>query len=157
MPTKPACPNDNSPVRPVKRLTLNTATLKISAVITMLIQNVLNVSGKPAKITTAAISKMVGILELRIPAGLDHRLQLSARIPESKRPVVFVGPYEHHSNELPWRESIADVVPIGEDRDGHIDVADLREQLIRFADRGSPHKLARRPIMKVRPMGLWTL
>jgi selenocysteine lyase/cysteine desulfurase len=49
--------------------------------------------------------------------------------------VVFVGPYEHHSNELPWRESIADVVPIGEDRDGHIDVAELREQLIRYADR----------------------
>ena len=24
--------------------------------------------------------------------------------------MVFVGPYEHHSNELPWRESIADVV-----------------------------------------------
>jgi selenocysteine lyase/cysteine desulfurase len=85
--------------------------------------------------STAAISKMVGILELRIPAGLDDRYQLSAGIPESKRPVVFVGPYEHHSNELPWRESIADVVPIGEDRDGHIDVADLREQLIRFADR----------------------
>ncbi|HEX3926273.1 MAG TPA: hypothetical protein VHY31_28635, partial [Streptosporangiaceae bacterium] len=58
--------------------------------------------------STAAISKMVGILELRIPAGLDDRHQLSARIPEAKRPVVFVGPYEHHSNELPWRESIAD-------------------------------------------------
>ena len=28
----------------------------------------------------------------------------------SERPVVFIGPYEHHSNELPWRESIADVV-----------------------------------------------
>ena len=40
MPTKPACPNDNSPVRPVSRLTLNTARLKIKAVITMLIQNV---------------------------------------------------------------------------------------------------------------------
>jgi selenocysteine lyase/cysteine desulfurase len=85
--------------------------------------------------STAAITKMVGILELRIPAGLDDRHQLLARIPEAKRPVVFVGPYEHHSNELPWRESIADVVPIGEDRDGHIDVAELREQLIRFAGR----------------------
>ena len=30
--------------------------------------------------------------------------------PARQRPVVFVGPYEHHSNELPWRESIADVV-----------------------------------------------
>ena len=84
---------------------------------------------------TAAVSKMIGILELRIPAGLDERYGLSARIPESRRPVVFVGPYEHHSNELPWRESIADVVAIGEDADGHIDAGELGEQLTRFADR----------------------
>ena len=84
---------------------------------------------------TAAVSKLIGILELRIPAGLDERYQLSARIPEAERPVVFVGPYEHHSNELPWRESIADVVVIAEDTDGHVDLADLREQLIRFAGR----------------------
>ena len=84
---------------------------------------------------TAAVSKLIGILELRIPAGLDERFQLSARIPEAERPVVFVGPYEHHSNELPWRESIADVVVIAEDTDGHVDLADLRGQLIRFAGR----------------------
>ena len=36
--------------------------------------------------------------------------------------MVFIGPYEHHSNELPWRESIADVVTIDEDADGHIDL-----------------------------------
>ena len=35
---------------------------------------------------------------------------------------MFIGPYEHHSNELPWRESIADVVVIPEDLDGHIDL-----------------------------------
>src|ERR1035438_6608880 len=84
---------------------------------------------------TAAVSKLIGILELRIPAGLDERYHLSGHIPESGRPVVFVGPYEHHSNELPWRESIADVVVIAEDPDGHIDLDDLDEQLIRFADR----------------------
>jgi selenocysteine lyase/cysteine desulfurase len=67
---------------------------------------------------TAAVNKLIGILELRIPAGLDERYQLSRQIPETERPVVFVGPYEHHSNELPWRESIADVVVIGEDSDG---------------------------------------
>ena len=49
--------------------------------------------------------------------------------------MVFVGPYEHHSNELPWRESIADVVVIGEDADGHIDLADLERQLGRYAQR----------------------
>jgi selenocysteine lyase/cysteine desulfurase len=84
---------------------------------------------------TAAVSKLIGILELRIPAGLDERYELAARIPEAERPVVFIGPYEHHSNELPWRESVADVVVIGEDSGGHIDLADLRRQLIRFAGR----------------------
>ena len=84
---------------------------------------------------TAAVNKLIGILELRIPAGLDERYGLAERIAEAERPVVFVGPYEHHSNELPWRESIAEVVVIGEDADGHIDVADLRCQLIRHARR----------------------
>ncbi len=74
---------------------------------------------------TAAINKLIGILELRIPAGLDERYQLAGAIPAAERPVVFVGPFEHHSNELPWRESIADVVVIREDADGHIDLADL--------------------------------
>ncbi len=39
--------------------------------------------------------------------------------------MVFIGPYEHHSNELPWRESIADVVVIDEDADGRIDLDHL--------------------------------
>jgi selenocysteine lyase/cysteine desulfurase len=84
---------------------------------------------------TAAVNKLIGILELRIPAGLDARFGLSAQIPEAERPVVFVGPYEHHSNELPWRESIADVVVIAEDADGHVDLADLEDQLHRYAGR----------------------
>jgi selenocysteine lyase/cysteine desulfurase len=84
---------------------------------------------------TAAVNKLIGILELRVPAGLDKRYELSARIPEAERPVVFVGPYEHHSNELPWRESIADVLVIGEDADGHIDLTDLERQLDRYVQR----------------------
>lgn len=84
---------------------------------------------------TAAVNKLVGILELRVPDGLDRRYALGDRIPRGERPVVFVGPYEHHSNELPWRESIADVIGIGADRDGHIDLSDLKTQLVRYADR----------------------
>lgn len=85
--------------------------------------------------STGAINKLVGILGLRIPADLDREYALSASIPPEKRPVVFLGPYEHHSNELPWRESIADVVTIPEDADGHVDAARLREELERHADR----------------------
>jgi selenocysteine lyase/cysteine desulfurase len=84
---------------------------------------------------TAVVNKLIGIMELRIPAGRDERHHLAAQIPAAQRPVVFSGPYEHHFNELPWRESIADVVVIGEDADGHIDLVDLEQQLARFAGR----------------------
>jgi selenocysteine lyase/cysteine desulfurase len=84
---------------------------------------------------TGAIDKLIGILNLRIPADLDERYRLAAQIPAAERPVVFVGPFEHHSNELPWRESIADVVTVPEDADGHIDLAFLESMLVRHADR----------------------
>jgi selenocysteine lyase/cysteine desulfurase len=85
--------------------------------------------------STGAIDKLIGILNLRIPADLDARYGLSARIPPGERPVVFTGPFEHHSNELPWRESIAEVVVIREDADGHIDQGQLADELVRHADR----------------------
>jgi selenocysteine lyase/cysteine desulfurase len=85
--------------------------------------------------STAAIDRLIGVLGLRIPSGLEDRYGFAASIPAAERPVVFIGPFEHHSNELPWRESIADVVTIPEDRDGHIDIDRLREELVRHADR----------------------
>ena len=85
--------------------------------------------------TTGAIDKLIGILGLRIPASLDDRYDLRAQIPADQRPVVFLGPFEHHSNELPWRESIADVVTIREDADGHISQDQLRTELERYAAR----------------------
>ena len=85
--------------------------------------------------STAAIDKMVGILGLRIPSALQDRHDLARHIPAGQRPVVFIGPFEHHSNELPWRESVAEVVVIGEDADGRIDLADLERQLVAHAGR----------------------
>ena len=85
--------------------------------------------------STAAIDKLIGILGLRIPSGLEDRYRLSDQIPLDDRPVVFIGPFEHHSNELPWRESIADVVVISQDVDGHIDTTQLKEELNRYSNR----------------------
>jgi selenocysteine lyase/cysteine desulfurase len=85
--------------------------------------------------STGAVDKLIGILNLRIPADLEDRYRLSDRIPADERPVVFTGPFEHHSNELPWRESIAEVVTIREDADGHIDLAELEAELRRTAGR----------------------
>jgi selenocysteine lyase/cysteine desulfurase len=85
--------------------------------------------------STGAIDKLVGVLNLRLPADLDRRYGLRSRIPAHERPVVFIGPYEHHSNELPWRESIADLVTIPEDADGRIDLAALEAGLRAHAGR----------------------
>ncbi len=85
--------------------------------------------------STSAIDKVIGILNLRIPADLDDRYGLSRHIPADERPVVFIGPFEHHSNELPWRESICDVETIPADHDGHIDQRVLEERLEQYAER----------------------
>lgn len=79
---------------------------------------------------TAAINRLVDILGLRRAAN-----PVGTLLPVKERPVVFIGPYEHHSNELPWRESIADVVCIPADQRGQIDTAALEQALLDYADR----------------------
>ena len=84
---------------------------------------------------TGAIHKLIDALNLLIPADLDAKYGFSAQIPAEERPVVFIGPFEHHSNELPWRESIADVITIPEDADGRLCLKALEAQLIATRDR----------------------
>jgi selenocysteine lyase/cysteine desulfurase len=78
---------------------------------------------------TAAVNKLIDILNLRLPRDLADRYQLERHIPSNQRPVVFIGPYEHHSNELPWRESIADVEVIPAGADGQPDLEILAQKL----------------------------
>jgi selenocysteine lyase/cysteine desulfurase len=85
--------------------------------------------------STGAIDRLIQVMGLRIPCQLEDRYHLGRAIPAAERPVVFIGPYEHHSNELPWRESIADVVTIPEDADGHIDLLRLEKELEAHTDR----------------------
>ena len=84
---------------------------------------------------TGAIDRLIRVLGLIVPDTLETEYELTSHIPPERRPVVFIGPFEHHSNELPWRESIADVVRIGEDSDGHIDQDHLTTELERHASR----------------------
>ena len=78
---------------------------------------------------TAVINKLIDILNLRLPQELSKRYLADAHINDSERPVVFVGPYEHHSNELPWRESIAEVICIPLTESGEIDLNVLEQKL----------------------------
>ncbi|CAM9566327.1 unnamed protein product, partial [Heterosigma akashiwo] len=75
---------------------------------------------------TAAINKLVYAL------GLDDKTQWEQY---PKRPVVFVGIMEHHSNILPWRESVADVVVIPEHPETGVNLDHLRRELANHADR----------------------
>lgn len=84
---------------------------------------------------TGAIDKLIGILNIRIPSDLDRQWKFSSQIPKELKPVVFIGPYEHHSNELSWRESICDVITIHEDADGHVDLEHLRTELNKYSKR----------------------
>jgi len=61
-------------------------------------------------------------------AGVSEALEAEIA---RRRPVVFVGPYEHHSNELSWRESVAEVVRIGLDASGGLDFDHLARALKR--------------------------
>ncbi|HEY4199150.1 MAG TPA: aminotransferase class V-fold PLP-dependent enzyme [Devosiaceae bacterium] len=68
---------------------------------------------------TAAVNKLVGALDLKRHDG---------------KAVVFIGPYEHHSNDLPWREAGVRVVRIPLDARGHICLETLAAELRRHAD-----------------------
>ena len=65
-------------------------------------------------------------------AGLNrlvHLLGVSEAVARGERPLVLLGPYEHHSDILPWRESGAEVIEIDEDEAGGPDLADLEARL----------------------------
>lgn len=93
--------------------------------------------------TTGAVHRLQQILGIYLPpaAKATFASQLRAalgeeeaarlvRTLEAQRPVVFVGPYEHHSNEVSWRECWADVVEIGLGDDGLLDLDDLVRRLV---------------------------
>lgn len=65
-------------------------------------------------------------------AGLNRLVGLfgvTAQVQDGKTPLVLVGPYEHHSNILPWRESGAEVVEIPEATSGGPDLKILKSVL----------------------------
>ena len=71
---------------------------------------------------TSAINRLVSLCGIQ-------------QLTKGERPVVFIGPYEHHSNILPWRESGAKVVEIAESPQGGPDLVELRRQLVAHRDR----------------------
>lgn len=76
---------------------------------------------------TAAIKKFQEILGIYIPPATRKRFKIQSH--SSSRPLVVVGPYEHHSNEVSYREALCDTVRIGLNSDGVIDLEQLEDVL----------------------------
>jgi len=73
---------------------------------------------------TAAIHKWIELLDL--DAAKDSELD---------RPLVLISLYEHHSNDLPWRELDVDLKVIGLTDEGALDMEALERTLAENSDR----------------------
>jgi selenocysteine lyase/cysteine desulfurase len=91
---------------------------------------------------TGAINKLQQILGVYCPPATRARYDTECAVffgaaqsrayaqhLRAHQPVVFVGPFEHHSNEVSWREGLAMVVPVRLAADGGIDLTHLEELL----------------------------
>lgn len=67
--------------------------------------------------STAGLNRLVGLLDIQGVTATGGRA------------VVLIGPYEHHSNILPWRESGAEVIEIAESATGGPDLIHLEAVL----------------------------
>ena len=82
---------------------------------------------------TGAIDKLQQIIGVTLAPATRRNLGdlLDDEAIARTQPVVFIGPYEHHSNELSWRQSIATTVQVRLDASGQIDLDHLEELLQR--------------------------
>lgn len=118
---------------------LHEAEAKIKSLVNAGPQGQIILTGNGATGALERLQKIIGIYQTpptrdRIKQCLTHgvnrnRLEEFEKTVRKSCPVVFIGPYEHHSNELMWRESLAEVVVIGLNRSGLIDLGDLEKRL----------------------------
>jgi len=73
---------------------------------------------------TAALSKLQRIIGLR-----------KTYEKENDKPVVFITHMEHHSNQVPWYETNADVVILPADENNLVDPESLSTEIKKYADR----------------------
>ena len=74
--------------------------------------------------TTAAIKHFQELLGLYIPPATKKRFGFKIDIKTA--PLVIVGPYEHHSNEVSFREALCEIQRINLDKQGLVDLNHLK-------------------------------
>lgn len=77
--------------------------------------------------TTGAIKKFQELLGIYIPPATIKRFGIT--VAKKKLPLIIVGPYEHHSNEVSYREALCEVKRIRLTKDGLVDLVQLKEIL----------------------------
>ena len=77
--------------------------------------------------STGGIWKLIAMLGIHCPVQLQPHLDL--RKMKDEKVLVLISHCEHHSNELMWRETVADVIPIPNDETGSLDLDFLRKIL----------------------------
>jgi selenocysteine lyase/cysteine desulfurase len=80
---------------------------------------------------TGAIDKLQQIVGVTLAPATRKNLgdMLDKEKLARTQPVVFIGPYEHHSNEISWRQSLATTVQVRLDARGNVDLGHLEELL----------------------------
>ncbi len=76
---------------------------------------------------TAAIKKFQEIMGLYIPPATKKRYNIS--VSTENMPLVIVGPYEHHSNEVSYREAFCEIKRVSLKSDGLINLEELEDIL----------------------------
>ena len=85
--------------------------------------------------STGAVNRLIQVMGMRLPSQLEDRWRLSDHIPADQRPVVFRSRMEHHSNDISWRETIAETVYVPFDPHGRVSPEHLDALLSGYAAR----------------------
>ena len=80
---------------------------------------------------TGVLSRLQRIMGLRYPDAVKEKVEIL----EHERPVVFITHMEHHSNHVPWMETIADVVILECDEHKLVCPHKLEETLEKYKNR----------------------
>ncbi len=80
---------------------------------------------------SGAIKKFQELIGLYIPPATKKRYNIKL----DKLPLVIVGPYEHHSNEVSFREALCEIKRVRLDKNGLFDINHFESILIQNAHR----------------------